>query len=383
MRRVAGQNPRVGRPAVSLLSIEIGRGHPFYLDGVEHALRRAAGERLDLRRASVFEVSHGGVRLGWRGLRAAYRMGGSGGVPGAAYRGLRGLGGTGRSARLAALLCRDARGWAGEAGLLLVDHPLLATGLRGRPGIVYVHGELAAPVGSLVNTPARVIVPSQSVAEAFRRAGMPEGGLLVSGPCVEDALLSLAEPALGARQRRLASADPLAVGLFSSGAEPRPHVETLAAAASALVSAGHRVVAFAAKGGRFERTLRRRPSLRLEVVGFADRRELTRRTAEHFPALDLVVAPPHERSHWALALGLPFFLVGPDVGPFAPLNRRVLLETGVALGLEGPGSARRLPDWIASLRREGRLLEMSRRGWGLPRDGFEVAARGVLSAALP
>ena len=96
--------------------------------------------------------------------------------------------------------------------------------------------------------------------------------------------------------------------------------------------------------------------------------------------MDVLVSPPHERSTWAAGLGLPIFLVGPDIGPFAPLNRAVLFRKEVAAEIDGE-RADRFPELVAELRRRGRLLEMSRNGWGAPIDGFACAAQMLCEEA--
>ncbi|HMB69143.1 MAG TPA: hypothetical protein VKU85_07515, partial [bacterium] len=160
---------------------------------------------------------------------------------------------------------------------------------------------------------------------------------------------------------------------FSSGAEPPRHVEALAAGAAALARSGaHAAVVFAVRGGRLDRVLAGVAGV--EVVTFPGRAELDRVTAHHFPRFDVVVSPPHERSNWAAALGLPFLLVGPDIGPFAPRNRRWLLDHGVAAEIIDADHARRLPGQLDELRGSGRLLAMSERG-ERPCPGFDEAAR--------
>jgi len=82
------------------------------------------------------------------------------------------------------------------------------------------------------------------------------------------------------------------------------------------------------------------------------------------------VAPPHERSNWALGLGLPLFMLGPDRGSFAPLNRTLLLEAEVAKPIEsGSGSA--FNQLLSRCRQSGDLETMARAGWQhYPIDGF-------------
>jgi hypothetical protein len=78
---------------------------------------------------------------------------------------------------------------------------------------------------------------------------------------------------------------------------------------------------------------------------------------------------------------LPFLLVGPDLGPFAPRNRSLLLRAGVAAEIESAAAARRLAEIVTGLRSSGRLLRMSEMGVGLPFRGFERAAELLIEEA--
>ena len=75
-----------------------------------------------------------------------------------------------------------------------------------------------------------------------------------------------------------------------------------------------------------------------------------------------------------MALGLPFLLVGPDLGPFAPRNREILRRRRVAVPLSSAMEAVALPARLDRLRREGILAEMADRGSGVPYRGFQRAA---------
>ena len=208
------------------------------------------------------------------------------------------------------------------------------------------------------------------------------GKLVVSGVCIENELLASAEVQAGARRERLRGTAPLTLGFFSSGAEPQAHVRCLAVGAAAVARADSRSLTFCAAGGRLERAVRQcEGGARVKVVRFHGRADLDRRTAERFGELDLVVSPPHERSNWAVALGLPFLLVGPDIGPFAPLNRELLLRRGVAAEISSIEAAERLPERLEELRAAGELVRMAERGWGLDRGGFQRTAQAVMAEA--
>jgi hypothetical protein len=362
---------------ISFLGSEIGRGHPFYMDGLLLALRAKRGN-LVARTADVFAVSRGPSLLAWKAVRASYVAAGRGGPLAALYHRVRG--GTDYNERsvLLDVLGRDLRRWAGDRGLVVVDHPAVAGALGGREDVWYAHGEMAAPPEAIVRDAARILVPTEETAAAFVRGGVSPERVLVTGICVEPGLVPLAEDAMLARRARIAGRAPLAVAFFSSGAEPTAHVAALAAGAASVVAAGHRAIVFARRRGRLEAAVR---AAGLEVVGFDGREELDRVTAARFAELDAVVSPPHERSNWAVALGMPFLLVGPDVGPFAPRNRAILLRAEVAAEVESSAAARQLGATLDALRSSGRLLSMSEKGAGPPFRGFERAADFLIEEA--
>ena len=140
------------------------------------------------------------------------------------------------------------------------------------------------------------------------------------------------------------------------------------------------MLAFCAAGGRLERALHGcLPALSGEVLRFSGREGLDRLTKSRIAEIDVVVSPPHERSNWAFALGLPFLLVGPDIGPFAPLNRALLLRRRVALEIPTPAAAETVPERLAELRTSGELARMAARGCGSDVRGFARAAEMLVA----
>ena len=365
-----------------MLGSEIGRGHPFYMDGLRQALRSAGRADLIARDTDVFREARGISQLAWAGVRHSYRWAGHGGVVSHLYhRARRGTNYDEDSAALR-ILGRDLRRWAGSHGVVVVDHPAVAGALGDRADTWYLHGEMVAPPESVVRRAARIFVPLEETAAAFVRGGVPRERLVVTGVCVESGLIAEVERTAQDRRRRLAGKEALTVAFFSSGAEPPGHVALLAAAAGALAGSGrHRVLAFTARGGRLARTLAATVPHGAETLTYTDRASMDALTAEHFPRFDAVVSPPHERSNWAVALGVPFFLVGPDIGPFAPLNRRLLLDRGVAAAIESPAAANAFPDLIDRLRERGELQRMVESGRDVSSRGFEHAAEFVISEA--
>jgi hypothetical protein len=116
------------------------------------------------------------------------------------------------------------------------------------------------------------------------------------------------------------------------------------------------------------------------MVAFESRRELTYRTSQFFPQFDLFVAPAHERSHWALGLGLPMFIAGPAIGSYAPLNREWLIRDEVALPLETKREAENFGERLRELREIGELCDMALDGWNNQNiNGFDTIASYFLN----
>ncbi len=360
---------------ISFLGSEIGRGHPFYLDGVRRALRAAGADGLVREDTDVFAVSRGLSAVAWRAVRGLYHVAGGGGAVSRAYHRLRaGSDYNDDGTPALRVLGRDLRSWAARQDIVVVDHPAVVGALGRRPDVWYVHGEMVAPAEAIVHGAARIFVPFEETAGEFIRGGVHPDRVVVTGVCVENELIPGALDGIRARRERMDGAGPLTIGFFSSGAEPPAHVETLAEGVAAIAADGtHRAVVVARWGGRLQAEVRRRASS-VSVVLHEDREDLDRKTADVFPELDVVASPPHERSNWAVALAVPFLLVGPDIGPFAPRNRDFLLRRGVARELDVAG-ARRLPELLAEWRSGGHLRRMSEAGAGVPFRGFERAAQ--------
>lgn len=365
------------REGYVFVSSEIGRGHPFYLDGVADSLAESEFSDLVCARHGVFDLSRGPARSGWRAVRALYRLGGLGAVGKRFYEAVRGVA-TGRAEGRSPSLSRFlGAGWARTlAGKpVVVDHPLLVATLSPWAVVWYVHGEVVVPPECLRARPFAVFVPLAETAREFHRAFGNETRVYVTGLCVERGLVGRAPSAFEERVRRLSGTGPLTAALFGSGAEPTGHVRLLALAARSLRECGQRVFAFAREGGRFHRALSSGRLVRdVELALFRTRKDLENDTVRLLPCVDVLVAPAHERTAWALGLGLPMFVLSPDIGPFAPRNRQFLLARGVAEELRSENDARVFGRRLLVLREEGRLARMAEAGRGLPVDGFRVAA---------
>lgn len=388
-----------GRRGVDFLYTSIGRGHAFYLDGIRACLPEdVVGHVCDAERSW-----HGSSRWFWKAAELAYRWGASGPRVAAFYSRFRGGRKYGDSSNWIQWLRRGLDpDFTRRQSLLVVGHPILAATLNDRPGLIYQHGEVSAPREACVDGDFAVCVPLASTADAMVGAGVSRRRIFVSGLCVEPGLVAQAEKAFEVRRARIESRAPLSGAFFSSGAEPIPHVRQLSAAMMSLVQTGGHAIAFARSGGRLASTVIRlfsRAGVPLEVRRadlvqgahdpaaarlclFDTRQELDAGTALHFPRFDFVMAPSHERTHWALGLGLPMVIVDPPIGSYAPLNHTVLLNAGVAVRLGDVGPVRDFGRGMHRLRGAGTMSAMAEHGWRRHRiDGFSSIARFLVRPA--
>jgi hypothetical protein len=377
----------VTRPAGSRLlaiSTGIGRGHPSYLDSVLSALYDQPGPGKDVvSLMTLDQVCTGTCRGAWNLARSRYRTGARGGLFTVAYNRLR-RGAPGRW-QLQLLGADLERFCAGFTGICLVEHPLVARILAPVCRVAYLHGEIAAPASGAVPGTWRTFVPLESTASELQASGVERSALSVTGLVVEPELVRLTESAFETRLRRLNSNTPLTIGFFTSGAYPKPHLARIVAGVKSCLDTGHRPVVFAgtnrAEAERLRRTLVSAGLGDSGIICSGTRRQETARTAELFPQMDVMIAAAHERTNWAVGLGLPLFALQPDIGPFAPLNRAFAEQAGVArpLDLAGAGT---LGSDLTRLRDSGALTAMADSGYDrLPTDGVARIARHLLDAA--
>jgi hypothetical protein len=377
-------------PLVAVCS-EIGRGHPAYLNSVLRslaALPRFKPEMLSY--VPCTRLERGIPGLAWRAVRQGYRLGAQGGVLTWLYNHLRTPGARPSSLHLSLLGSDLRRELDGYDGICLVDHPLLAHILSRTCRVAYLHAEIAAPAFAAVPDAWQTFVPLQATSLKLQAAGVRPEALAVTGLVIEPELVDRAESAFQTRIERLRSSRPLTVGFFVSGAYPHPHVSRILAATASVVTAGHQALLFWGTG--WLRAARIRgildkfgvPEERARLVWANSLQAETARTVELFPQLDLMVAAAHERTSWAVGLGLPMFALLPNIGPFAPGNYAFAVEQGVCLPIGDIEDARRLGSTLGELRDSGRLLEMARSGYGrYPVDGAAKTVESLVRAIDP
>jgi len=285
-----------------------------------------------------------------------------------------------------------------EGRTVMVAHPTLVAALGNYPDLMYQHGEVVCPDTAQVRGASLVFVPTDRVAESFLRAGYSREQVLITGLCIEPALRELASDSVELRMERINNEEPL-TGLFvSSGAEPKQHLVKLVAAACSAVRKGVRAVILAHRGGGLHRMIReafKEESLDLVtserndvqtfnastglLMVYSSRRQENEITVRHFSEFDYFVAPPHERTNWAIGLGLPMFVLTPTIGPYAHLNLELLQETSAALVIDSLASARKLGLDLERCQASGELMKMAENGWGkYDIDGFSRIVDSVI-----
>ncbi len=383
--------------AVVFISTEIGRGHPGYLDGLVDTIR-SDFPHIPFIKTDVFSLSEGISLAAWKAVRRMYHIGGKGGLISSAYGRLRQTTGGAQGGGPVRMLGRDLRRRLSQfAGLVVVAHPLVARILAPGHDVIYQHGELAAPAESFIHGCRKIFVPFEETAERFMQADFTDDDLLVTGQCIETALVAGAQDAFKARLERLGGDRPLTVALFSSGAYPRDHMARLRRAAISLAGAGYEVYLFAGLSKRmadgfskyFENAWRtgeieRSAFERLRVIRSADRADENRKVAEIFPRFDLFIAPAHERINWAVGLGLPQIILTPHIGSYALLNAHIAIERDVGMELAASAGEPSTAEIVNRLHHNGRLRTMAENGFGRTAiDGFDRAARFIAENCLP
>ncbi len=369
---------------IDFLYTDIGRGHPFYLDGIIEAVSSRSACRMDLARHNVFDLSSGRSTLAWKAARWLYTRGSSGGLAGAIYSRIRRENNYNQPNRMLGIMGGAVRKrFMDGKGPLVVGHPSLVGILGGRAGLMYQHGEMITPSEAVVMGAETVLVPTDHAAKPFLEAGYKRESVRVTGLCIEQSLVEAAESMFGERMRRLHVAGLPTGAYFSSGAEPTAHVDKLVRCAVSASRAGGQVIVFARRGGRldklasfaFERTLKnwaRCDSVKdiptdlplALLVAHDSRQSENDLTCRLFHRFDYFVAPPHERTNWAMGLGLPMFALTPTVGPYAPLNLQLLLSEMTARVIDSPVGADRFGESLVALSRSEKLTAMAKSGWG-------------------
>ncbi len=384
------------KPKLNILYTNIGRGHPFYLDGLVEQFQTNFSEHIEAVIKDVFSISGGLSQTLWKFARYLYRAGSQGGLIGSVYGAIRRGRNPEKTGITEKILARDIRKYVKmNSWPTLVAHPILVQMIADLVPVYYQHGEIAVPEEAIIKGAREIYVPLLDSSEAFEKSSRYENNVFTSGLCIEDKLRINADRYFQQRLSRIEKGSDLIGGFFSSGAEPLGHAAKIAIAVNSLVKTKNRCIVLCRSGGLLEETLEKglhisagrdyeNISEKLEsetvvAVSFSNRYEENEITCTIFEYLDYFVAPSHERTNWAVGLGLPMFILHPLIGTFAPLNRNFLIKQGVAIDLDSDKSASRFAELLSKVRGDGILYSMAQNGFGkFEMDGFHrIAGRLV------
>lgn len=354
----------------------IGRGHPSYLDGIIEKMN-ADHPGIFYFVADVFSSGSISTRIVWSAVKWLYRFGSRGGLITRLYNGLRkGTGGENAGWLSDFILGRDIKKMLNLfPGLVVVAHPLLARILKGRNRVIYQHGELIFPVEAVVAEVEAILVPTLDVAKQAQNMGVESSRIIVTGQCIESGLISNNESVYASRLDRYRSQSPLTAAMFTSGAFPPHHLELLFRISCSLAQNEIEQYLFFGQSirerERFGARLKRSniniadtisDSANVHLISCSSRAEENLMVSDIFERIDFFVAPAHERTNWAVGLGLPMMILTPHIGSYAPLNARLAVDRMVAIEVNAD-DADDLAGIVTDLRDQGKLTAMSRSGY--------------------
>jgi len=384
---------------LNILYTNIGRGHPFYLDGIVKALRQDYNDEIDLNIIDVFSLSNGISLSLWKLIRAVYHRGSQGGPFGKIYAQLRKSSRPDRYGLTARILARNIRAYLKEhVDPTLVAHPVLVPMISDLVPVYYQHGEIAVPGVAAISGARIIYLPIEHSNKKYNETAKTQARTFISGLCIENSLASKAKDLFTARIKRLEENSHVIGAFFSSGAEPSAHVKKIIAALDSIHREDFKGIVFCRAGGRLEHGLLNLDYVKrfdpfdinenfLEAIKktsvvaviYTDRKKESDCTAALFKYFDYFVAPSHERTNWAVGLGLPMFILHPTIGPFSPLNREYLIECLVARDLKTDEDAVNFGSILRQSIKDRSLLYMAQNGFGKHQlNGFSTIAAHLL-----
>ncbi len=388
---------------LNILYTNIGRGHPFYLDGICEEIQRNHSEKIEVNTTNVFDLSSGLSLSLWKLIRFMYHRGSQGGLIGKIYSVIRKNKKTDSYGFIEKILARGIREYIkNNHHPTLVAHPMLIPMISDLTEVYYQHGELAVPDMVIANGARKIFVPSVEAKERFCQKGSYENIITVTGLCIENKLKINAARMYETRLARLNANADLVGAFFSSGAEPIGHINKIIKMLFSLEKNSQKAIVFCKAGGKLEKDVRSKieaeiidtldakdnivtyfNNSKILMVSFIDREEEDRYTEKLFEYFDYFVSPSHERTNWALGLGIPMFILNPSVGPFSPINKDILINIEVAKEILNDNTADIFSEKLKQLSDSGDLIRMAKNSFGKCQlDGFGQicdSLKGLLS----
>jgi len=359
------------------INVEIGLGHPNYLDYVLHAIKKQQ-PKTEIDVWDVLTDEKGLTKIFWQISKRTYSIGAKGGLITDFYNKFRNA-----SNMPNISLCHIAKE---KYNRILVSHPMLARYLE---CVWYIHGEIAAPRESILTNVQKIIVPIDYTAKRFISQGLRPAQILQTGLLISPDLITNAKENYLTRLSRIKSDKPLTIGFFISGAYPPAHIQKLIAGIISVVKQHQRIIVFlgtnANKAKQFLRALNRKKK---EVDVFEStilflqgktRLDYQKRVNNLLPLLDVFIAPSHEHTNWAIGLGLPMFVLFPMIGSYAEENYKFAEKQEVAYPLKTLNDAGKLGETVQRFKSSRVLEKMVENGFDkFPIDGAIKTAKAIL-----
>jgi hypothetical protein len=377
----------------------IGRGHPNYLDGLLSVLQKRG---VSPSSQTVFQKSKGLSLLSWKLVARLYLLGGKGGITTKLYNRLRQrqTEPSADSSLIKLLGCDLKKAYQDFKGICLVEHPIVARILADVCRTWYIHGEIAAPPECAIKGVEEIFVPLAETKDKLVSFGADPKTIVVTGLMIEPGLVESAEKSFQDRLKRIESNEPLTVGFFTSGAYPKEHMKKILWGAKSVIDQKMRAIIFAGtRINKFEWLKKQMKNWGVEVtedrgegsekeatgdvllVSRKTRQADTQRAVELLPRIDVFVSASHERTNWAVGLGLPMFVLFPLIGTFASLNFEFAQRQKTAYPLDSLEKAKNLGEIITEFGQTGQLTQMAQNGFGVHKinGAWETAshARGI------
>ncbi|MBK7141518.1 MAG: hypothetical protein IPH75_05520 [bacterium] len=156
---------------ITFLNLPIGRGHPFYLEGIIEACNRSGKVGLVRSVENLTSLAPLHSRAAWWTVNWLYHVGSSPGRFGKYYSRFRQRNDLNRGGPLISVLGAGlSRRFGRPEHPVVVSHPILVPILRQKCHLIYQHGELVAPMSRSSRVPTWLSSPLTMSLIGFERS---------------------------------------------------------------------------------------------------------------------------------------------------------------------------------------------------------------------
>lgn len=246
--------------------------------------------------------------------------------------------------------------------------------------IFYIHGEIAAPRECVIRGNVVICVPLDWTKERLIKLGVKPESIGVTSLLIEPELVKDAKKNFDLRISRLKSNEPLTVAFFISQAYPKFHITKIITAVESIVKREMKAIVFTGtdqnKANQIEyelgKTRNRNPN-KIKLIMGKNRQDENHQTAKLMDQIDVMVAASHERTNWAVGLGIPILVLHPLIGTYAQQNYEFSLNQGVSYPIKTIEDAKTLGDTLTRMHKDKTIIKMATNGYSIYQlDGTQV-----------